>query len=322
MADATPNLIGQDLGAGADDALFEQLFMNELHAAFLEANVMRSRTMVKSISHGKSATFDRTWKADAQYHTAGTELLGTNNIQHTQKTILVDDRVSSDIFVNEIDELKNHYSVRSEYARQMGFALSKVLDINIIRTIALAARATPDFGAADVTTPTDRTITSATIGTDADVLKDAFYTIAQKFDEGNVPSDERCVVLGPAQYYLLFQTTDNFLLNRDWAGGGSIQNASVPSFMGLDVVRSNHMTAAALGNNYAGVAGENNTYAGNYTNTVAVAFHKSAVGTVLLKDLALKVVDQPEKYGTLLLGSYIAGTSDLRPESAIELTSA
>ena len=80
MADATPNLIGQNLGAGADDALFEQLFMNELHAAFLEANVMRSRTMVKSISHGKSATFDRTWKADAQYHTAGTELLGTNNI--------------------------------------------------------------------------------------------------------------------------------------------------------------------------------------------------------------------------------------------------
>jgi len=52
MADATANRIGQDLGTGAVDALFEQLYLTELHAAFLEANIMRPLTMVKSISHG------------------------------------------------------------------------------------------------------------------------------------------------------------------------------------------------------------------------------------------------------------------------------
>lgn len=319
MADATANRIGQALGTGAVDALFEQLYLTELHAAFLEANIMRPLTMVKSISHGKSASFPRTWKTDAQYHVAGTEIVGTNNVQHTEKIINVDERVETDIFVNEIDELKNHYGVRGEYSRQMGHALAAKLDINILRTLILAARAAPDFGAADTDTPADRVLDVASVDTNADTLIDQFWAAAELFDLGNVPSSDRHIVLAPQQFYLLFQATNNYPLNRDWGGQGSIINATIEGLAGFTIHKSNHMTAAQLGGNYAGVTGENNTYSGDYSKTVATAFHKSAVGTVQLKDLAFRAVEQPEKFGTLLIGSYIAGTSDLRPESAIEI---
>ena len=322
MADATANRIGQDLGTGAVDALFEQLYLTELHAAFLEANIMRPLTMVKSISHGKSASFPKTWKTAAQYHVAGTEIVGTNNVQHTEKIISVDERVESDIFVNEIDELKNHYGVRGEYSRQMGHALAEKLDVNILRSIILAARATPDFGAADTTTPTDRVLENANAATDADTLIKLIWDAAETFDVGNVPKDGRALVLGPAQFYLLFQSTGNYMLNRDWGGGGSIQTADLPPLAGFSIHKSNHMNSTSLGDNYAGVTGENNTYSGDFRNTVATAFHKSAVGTVMLKDLAFRAVEQPEKFGTLLIGSYISGTSDLRPESAIEIATA
>ena len=84
------------------------------------------------------------------------------------------------------------------------------------------------------------------------------------------------------------------------------------------------MTGTNLGggdsnDTYTGSTGENNDYTGDYEDTIGVAFHKGCVGTVKLKDIALKVVDQPHKYGTLLLASQICGHGDLRPEGALEI---
>ena len=66
-------------------------------------------------------------------------------------------------------------------------------------------------------------------------------------------------------------------------------------------------------------AGEENNYAGDYTGSVGVAFHKDAIATLKLQDLTFNVVEQPQKFGNLLIASMACGTDILREEAAVEL---
>jgi hypothetical protein len=71
------------------------------------------------------------------------------------------------------------------------------------------------------------------------------------------------------------------------------------------------------------VAGENNTYSGDFTNTVGVAFQKAAIGTVKLNDLTMQMTsgDFEVMYqGTLMVAKYAMGHGILRPECAVELS--
>ena len=48
---------GQALSAGDRDALFMKVFTGEVLTAFARTSVMMSRHQVRTISHGKSASF-------------------------------------------------------------------------------------------------------------------------------------------------------------------------------------------------------------------------------------------------------------------------
>ena len=55
MANSVPTRLGQINGAGDVDALFLKVFAGEVLTAFQDRNVMLSRSMVRTISSGKSA---------------------------------------------------------------------------------------------------------------------------------------------------------------------------------------------------------------------------------------------------------------------------
>ena len=72
------------------------------------------------------------------------------------------------------------------------------------------------------------------------------------------------------------------------------------------------------------VTGENNTYHGNFSTTVALVMQKSAIGTVKLMDLAVERTsgDFEIMYqGTLMAAKYAMGHGILRPECAVEIKS-
>jgi hypothetical protein len=46
--------------------------------AFQRAILTLDKHMVRTITNGKSAQFPKTWKATAEYHTAGQEMLGND----------------------------------------------------------------------------------------------------------------------------------------------------------------------------------------------------------------------------------------------------
>lgn len=296
----------------AANALFMKQFAGEVITAFNEMNIFEPLHMTRTISQGKSASFAHTGKASARYHTSGTPVLGSNKIKSNETVIKIDDKLIADVFIDELEEAKNHYDVRSEYSKQIGAALAREYDQKLGRVIALAARSANKID--DL--PGGSRLTNAAAKTDGNVLSGMLFDAAQTLDEKDAWEGERYAAFKPAQYYLLVRNKDN--LNRDWDGRGSYAEAKVPQIAGIDILKTNNIPSG----NVAAKAGENNTYSGNFSTTAGLVWQKSAVGTVKLMDLALQKsgADFEIMYqGTLMLAKYAMGHGVLRPECAIEL---
>lgn len=201
---------GQLNGTGLTDAQFLKLFTGEVLTAFAENNIMKGLHRERTITHGKSASFPTIWKASAEYHKPGTPILGNNKILHGERIIHIDDLLTSSVFIYDLDEAKNHYEIRGDYSREVGAALAREYDQKTMRVACLAART-----AGTVTgEPGGSAYASANFATDGKKLAGGIFTCAQTFDEKDVPDkNDRVVVVRPAQYYLLAQTTD--LINKD-----------------------------------------------------------------------------------------------------------
>ena len=319
MTNVTPSRLGivnaaSPSGFAADNALFLKVFAGEVLTAFEENNVMKDLHTSRTISSGKSAQFPVTGKANAAYHTVGTPLLGTQQIQHNEVVINIDDMLIADTFIANIDEAKNHYDVRAEYSRLLGMALAKKFDQQTMQVGLLAARASATVsGGNGGTTLTTGAGGGAITGAQ---LAAAIFDAAKAMDEKDVPETERVAIVKPEEYYKLVQETN--VINRDWGGAGVYADGTVLRVAGVQIVKSNNLPQASV----SAATGENNTYNGDFTNVKALVMQKQAIGTVKLMDLAVERTsgDFEIMYqGTLMAAKYAMGHGILRPECAVEI---
>ncbi len=310
MTNYTPSRPGQVNTAGATDALFLKVFPGEILTAFNATNVMMALHRVITIASGKTAQFPALGTAAAAYHTPGNELTGSNLIPSNEKTINIDALLVSDVFCADIDTAMSHFEYRGEYAKQMGEALALKADKQLLQTVVLAARS----GALVTGGNGGSALTNANAATDSDILAGLLFSAAQTFDEKNVSAMDRNVAVRPAQYYALAQNTK--VLNKDWGGAGSYATARVPTVADMNIVKSNNIPSTNIA---AAATGENNTYFGDFTKTVAVAFNRMAVGTVKLLDISTQKEYQVSKQGTLMVARYAMGHGILRGDCAIEI---
>jgi hypothetical protein len=298
-----------------DNQLFLKTFAGEVLTAFKETNVFKPLHLVRTIDKGKSASFPATWKANASYHVPGNPVLGSNQIEHNERVIVIDDLLISDVFIYNLDEAKNHYDVRSIYSYEVGSALAREFDQKVARVIAKTARSSSTTASGFGGTQ----LVNANAGTDGEVLASLFYSAAQALDEKDVPERDRYGALRPAQYYLLTQTTK--VLNQDWGGEGSYARGKVPFIADIAIVKSNNVPSTVV----SATAGENNDYSGDFSNTVGLIWHKTAVGTVKLMDLAVEMTGDDFRVmyqGDLIVAKYAVGHGILRPECAVEVATA
>lgn len=313
MADATPSRPGQVNLSGADDALFLKVFGGEVLTAFEESNVFLDKHFVRTIDSGKSAQFPVLGRAaKAKLHVPGTELTG-QQIAAAEQVITVDGLLIADTYVALIDELKNHYDVRSKYATELGRSLAKTFDEHVAAMGLLAARAAnPITGMPGGTV--DNAAGNSGINTDSDKLVAAFYRAATKFDETEVPdADTRYGFIKPAQYYLLAQNTK--VLNKDWGGSGVYSDGKVYKVAGITLVKTNHLPSS----NITSTTEENAKYRGDFSKTVALIMTNDAVGTVKLLDLAMESGWDRRRQATHLLSKYVMGHGIVRSEAAYEV---
>jgi len=316
MADSTPSRVGQINDTGSTTALFLTVWSGEVLAAFAEANIMMDKHVVRTISSGVTAQFPAVWKSEAELHVAGAEILG-NLINHNEQLITIDGLMIAHAFIPVIDEAMNHYDYRSIYSTETGRALSVFTDRNLLQLVALTARSSavhvPVDGTPVLPSSGGTILTNPSYATDGSALATGIFDSAQAMDENDVPEDERYFICRPAQYNLMVQTTD--ILNRDWGGRGSYAEGVAPLVSGVQISKSNHVPNTVVANTPS-------AYDGTFTNTQAVCFHRSAVGTVKLIDLKSEMEYDIRRQGTLIVSKYAMGHGSLRPESVIELRSA
>lgn len=316
MANATVSRLGQINNADDPDALFLKVFSGEVLTAFTEKNVMSDKVMTRSISSGRSAQFPLTGKIDAEYHVVGTEITGLN-VPASERIISIDDLLISHAFISNLDEAKNHYDVRSIYSSEIGKALANTWDKHAIQLLVKAAR---DVGGVVTGEPSGGSFTNANVGTDPDLLLEAAYAAAQRFDELDVPEDERYFLVRPAQYNILTRIPE--IISRDFnTNNGDTAANLVMHIAGMKVVKSNHIPSAVIANGSL-LAGTDNKYAGDFSTTVAVAFQKQAIGCVKLLDISSEMDYDIRRQGTLMVSKYANGMGILRPACAFEVKTA
>lgn len=158
--------------------------------------------------------------------------------------------------------------------------------------------------------------TVANVDTDAPTLRTAILDALKALDINNVPAEGRFILLKPAQYWLLHKdVTFGYIGNEFFGGEGGIASGKLPMLGGAPIFKTNNFPTGVVN----AVPGEQSTYSGDFTNTVAVVATKQAVGVVNLLEVATEMEYQVSRQGTLMVAKKACGVDVLRPEAAVEI---
>lgn len=313
---------GQKLSAGDRDALFMKVFSGEVLTAFARNTVMMSRHQVRTIDHGKSASFAVMGRTRAKYLAPGNSLDDQRKkFEHSEKVIAIDGLLTADCLITDIDDAMNHYDVRVEYSRQLGEALAQSADCAIINELA-------NMAAKDATVPEnipDNGVGAEKVqGTGKAFEFETGLAISQSADYGNkiiegllaaraaftknyVPMGDRYCLLTPEGYSALIKA-----LMPDSANYQALfdpNSGKLQTICGFEVIEVPHLLND-------GVDGKHKL---NTKFTAAklqgIVFHRSAVGTVKLKDLAMERARRAEYQADQIIAKYAMGHGGLRPEA-------
>lgn len=313
---------GQKLSAGDRDALFMKVFSGEVLTAFARNTVMMSRHQVRTIDHGKSASFAVMGRTRAKYLAPGNSLDDQRKkFEHAEKVIAIDGLLTADCLITDIDDAMNHYDVRVEYSRQLGEALAQSADCAIINELAnMAAK----DAAVPENIPDNGTGVDKVKGTGKAFEFETGLDLSQSADYGNkiiegllaaraaftknyVPMGDRYCLLTPEGYSALIKA-----LMPDSANYQALfdpNSGKLQTICGFEVIEVPHLLND-------GVDGKHTLNKKLATAKLqGIVFHRSAVGTVKLKDLAMERARRAEYQADQIIAKYAMGHGGLRPEA-------
>lgn len=335
MANAIASLPGQINQSGDVTAVFLKVFSGETLAAYETANVMASRTMVKTFTSGKSAQWPRFGKASSNYHARGTEILGVP-LNTAEIVAPFDDPLVSHIFLSKFDDAMSHFDTRSVYASELGIKIANDTDEFTLIEGLLGARLTAVGNELPTEVPfngswapatnskflqtsevTGGASNSASVEEKIDAISSALFAAAARLDEANVPQMGRYLIVRPRefrQFAEAVQSNGFSLTNTDYGTSGSVSMGKVFSIAGFDIVMSN-----LLPNTNVGTTGRYQFHGGDFSKTVGLIGQTNAIGMGKLYDLAVDQAWDFRRRGWLYIAELAAAFKYLRPESLIEL---
>lgn len=318
LADIGISNPGQALSVGDRDALFMKVFTGEVLTAFSRTSVMMSRHQVRTISHGKSASFAVMGRTRAKYLAPGSSLDDQRkNMEHNERVIAIDGLLTADCLITDIDDAMNHYDVRVEYSRQLGEALAMGADCAIINE--LANEATKDGNIPDNGTGADKVLGTGKafeFVTGLDVTQGAAYgnkilegllAARAQMTKNYVPQGDRYCLLTPEGYSAVMKA-----LMPDAANYHALfdpNTGKLQTICGFEVIEVPHLLNDGIDGKHA----LNKKIKDACLQ--GIVFHRSAVGTVKLKDLAMERARRAEYQADQIIAKYAMGHGGLRPEA-------
>ncbi|QNJ57272.1 major capsid protein [Pseudomonas phage Stalingrad] len=324
--------IGTNQGKGqsaADKlALFLKVFGGEVLTAFKRRSVTMDKHMVRTIQSGKSAQFPVMGRTAGFYLLPGEDIDDKQgDIKHTEKVITIDGLLVSAVMIFDIEDAMNHYDVSSEYSAQLGEALAISADGAVLAEMAALCNlpAATNENIAGLGTASVLEVGKAADLTDPEALGKAILkqlTLARaKLTRNYVPASDRFFYTTPENYSAILSALMPNAAN--YAALIDPETGNIRNVMGFVVIEVPHLVVGGSGDN---LAGANQKHAFPATaggdvkvakdNVVGLFNHRSAVGTVKLKDMALERARRANYQGDQIIGKYAMGHGGLRPEAA------
>lgn len=328
--------LGTNQGKGATNAgdklaLFLKVFGGEVLTAFARTSVTTSRHMMRSISSGKSAQFPVLGRTNAAYLAPGANLDDIRkDIPHTEKTISIDGLLTADVLIYDIEDAMNHYDVRSEYTAQLGESLAMAADGAVLAEIAglcnLPEAANENITGLGKATVLETSKLKAELATPAAIGAEVIELLARAraaLTKNYVPASDRVFFCDPDTYSAILSSLMPNAAN--YAAIIDPERGSIRNVMGFEVVEVPHLTSGGAGDSReeldtnqkhqfpATVLGDTKVAK---SNVIGLFMHRSAVGTVKLKDLALERARRANFQADQIIAKYAMGHGGLRPEAA------
>ncbi|QOC57723.1 putative major capsid protein [Erwinia phage pEp_SNUABM_10] len=328
--------IGTNQGKGQSAsnalALFLKVFGGEVLTAFTRTSVTMNRHMIRSIASGKSAQFPVIGRTKAAYLQPGENLDDKRkDIKHTEKTINIDGLLTADVLIYDIEDAMNHYDVRAEYTAQLGESLAMAADGAVLAELAglvnlpdasnenIAGLGKPQL----ITLEGDLASLQGSAVETGKALIAALTKARAGLTKNYVPASDRVFYTTPDNYSAILAALMPNAAN--YAALIDPERGSIRNVMGFEVVEVPHLTAGGAGDDRPeeGSSATNQKHAFpasggkvNLTNVAGLFQHRSAVGTVKLKDLALERARRANFQADQIIAKYAMGHGGLRPEAA------
>ena len=304
--------------------LFLDVFGGEVITAFDLATITADKVQTRTLTGGmRSARFPKIWKATAEYHTRGKELLG-DEIETGEITITPDELLVSHVAIYDLDDMLSHFEVRSQFSNELGRALARVYDKNNFRQMILSARMTQPGPF-----PNGNVIEDSALAADGDgkydghAWIDAIRDMNRKLHEKDVPETEprHMAVTWDIFDAIKFSkdSNGNFLVLNQFvqgipASGGLAQREETLTIDGVTLYKTRNMPDADETNDDDVYS----KYREDYSNTKAVAWTPMTVANVKMRDINLEQTRDVRRQEDFMVSSMLAGHGTLRPETGTE----
>ena len=325
--------LGKDQGKGVSSgdklALFLKVFGGEVLTAFTRTSVTMDKHLVRSIQSGKSAQFPVLGRTKAAYLQPGENLDDKRkDMKQTEKVINIDGLLTADVLIYDIEDAMNHYDVRSEYTAQLGESLAMAADGAVLAEMAKLCNLPADsneniagLGAASVLEVGKEAALSDQVKLGQAII--AQLTLARaKLTSNYVPAADRTFYTKPEHYSAILAALMPNAAN--YAALIDPETGHIRNVMGFTVVEVPHLTAGGAGDDRKDdPANQKHGFPATATGDTKVALnnvvglfnHRSAVGTVKLKDMALERARRANFQADQIIAKYAMGHGGLRPEA-------
>ena len=316
---------GQKLSEGDRQAQFLKIFAGEVLTAFTRSTQMMGRHIVRTIAHGKSASFPIMGRAVAQYLKPGENLDDKRKrMEANERIIPIDGLLTSDVLITDIDDAMNHYDVRAEYSKQLGEALAVSADIAVINELAnLCAKGSGSAMGENIPTKDGKAgtgkafeivtgVEEAQTKAFGDKLLEAMIKARAQMTNNFVPAGDRYCLVTPEGYSAIIKA-----LMPDSANYQALFDPSSGKLMnvcGFEVIETPYLHNEGVGLSTDIKHKQDTKFTA--AKLQGLIFHRSAVGTVKLRDLAMERARRPEYQADQIIAKYAMGHGGLRPEAA------
>ena len=318
---------GLDQGAGkvGDDKLgtFLKVFAGEVLTAFTRRSVTVGKVQTRTIKNGKSASFPVMGRTKGYYLAVGENLDDKRkDIKHSEKVIVIDGLLVSDVLIADLWEAMNHYDVRAEYTAQMGEALALSTDGAHFAECAIMCNVT-GASAENIEGLGKPSIVEVAASVDEENSAElgnsiilALTKMRAKFTHNYVPPNERYVFTTPEVYSAILFALSPVAAN--WPALIDLETGNIRNVVGFEIIEVPHLTIGGSGDDHEAANQKHafpTTGAVTDVNVRALVWHKSAIGHLKLRDMAIERGRRINYQGDQIVAKMAVGHGGLRPEA-------